>query len=204
VAGSTITKASARVGRREAILAAAARLFSSRGYADTGIDDIGEAVGITGPAVYRHFASKQELLVAVLERAVVHAESIAPGVRSEAGSAEDTLRRVIDELVTACIDDRALTAIYWQQSGNLPDAPRRALERAQRAMIEEFAVIVRAVRTDLTPSESRAAVFAASALMRSVAQRASSLDEPVLHRLLASMAYAALLAGTPREADASS
>jgi len=203
VAGSTITKASARVGRREAILAAAARLFSSRGYADTGIDDIGEAVGITGPAVYRHFASKQELLVAVLERAVVHAESIAPGVRSEAGSAEDTLRRVIDAL-TACIDDRALTAIYWQQSGNLPDAPRRALERAQRAMIEEFAVIVRAVRTDLTPSESRAAVFAASALMRSVAQRASSLDEPVLHRLLASMAYAALLAGTPREADAGS
>jgi AcrR family transcriptional regulator len=197
VVGSTVTKSSARIGRRQAILDAATRLFSSRGYADTGIDDIGEAVGITGPAVYRHFASKQELLVAVLERAVVHAESIAPGVRSKAGSPEDTLRRVIDELVTACIEDRALTAIYWQQSANLPEGPRRELERAQREMIDEFAGILRAVRTDLTPSEARAAVFAASALMRSVAQRSSSLGEDTLHRLLASMAYAALLAGTP-------
>ena len=91
--GSTVTKSSARIGRRQAILDAATRLFSSRGYADTGIDDIGEAVGITGPAVYRHFTSKQELLVAVLERAVVHAESIAPGVRSEAGSADDRIPR---------------------------------------------------------------------------------------------------------------
>ena len=194
---SSVTKTSARAGRREAILDAATRLFSTRGYAETGIDDIGEAVGVTGPAVYRHFASKQDLLFAVLERAVQHAEGIAPGVLAQAGSPGDTLKRVIDELVTACLADRALTAIYWQHSGNLPDDPRRALEHAQRKMIEEFAGILRAVRTDLTPSEARAAVFAASALMRSVAQRSSSLDEGRLHQLLESMATAALMAGNP-------
>jgi AcrR family transcriptional regulator len=48
------------------MLDAAAKLFSTRGYVDTGIDDIGEAVGVTGPAVYRHFKSKEALLVAVL------------------------------------------------------------------------------------------------------------------------------------------
>src|SRR3990172_3114367 len=52
----TSTEVSPSPGRREAILDAATHLFSARGYADTGIDDIGAAVGITGPAVYRHFA----------------------------------------------------------------------------------------------------------------------------------------------------
>jgi len=41
------------------------------------------------------------------------------------------------------------------------------------------------------------AVYAASALMRSVANRDSSLAEPELQRLLASMAHASLLGATP-------
>ena len=39
--------------RREAILDAATKLFSVRGFTESGIDVIGEAVGITGQAVYR-------------------------------------------------------------------------------------------------------------------------------------------------------
>ena len=48
--------------RRELLLRAAADLFAARGFHDVGMDDIGAAAGITGPGVYRHFASQQALL----------------------------------------------------------------------------------------------------------------------------------------------
>jgi AcrR family transcriptional regulator len=184
---------SPRAGRREAILDAATNLFSDRGYADTGIDDIGEAVGITGPAVYRHFASKQDLLVATLERAVEHAAAIVPRVQAEPRSPDEALRLLVDLTVRACIDERALAVLYWQESRNLPAGPRKKFERIQRENIDVFAQLLRQIRTDLTPSEARMAVHAAASLMRSVATRESSLDDATMQRLLSSMAYAALL-----------
>ena len=179
------------------MLDAAAQLFSTRGYVDTGIDDIGEAVGVTGPAVYRHFESKEALLVAVLERAVEHSKSIVPRVRAEATSPEDALTRLVDYTVAACIADRELTAIYWHESRNLPLELRQHFEGVQRKLIDEYAAILRAVRPELTASAARMAVYAASALMRSVANRESRLSEPDLQRLLATMAYAALFAADP-------
>jgi AcrR family transcriptional regulator len=179
------------------MLDAAAKLFSTRGYVDTGIDDIGEAVGVTGPAVYRHFDSKEALLVAVLERAVEHSAAIVPRVRSEATSPDDALARLVEHTVAACIADRELTAIYWQESRNLPEEPRQHFERVQRDLIDEYATILRAVRPELSPSAARMAVYSASALMRSVANRESRLSEPDLQRLLATMAHAALLAADP-------
>jgi AcrR family transcriptional regulator len=55
--------------RRQQILAAAAEHFRSAGYHNVGMAGIAEAVGITGAAVYRHFRSKQDLLLAVLQDA---------------------------------------------------------------------------------------------------------------------------------------
>ena len=54
--------------RRELVLEAAADLFAARGFHAVGMDDIGEAAGISGPGVYRHFPSKQALLETLLDR----------------------------------------------------------------------------------------------------------------------------------------
>jgi AcrR family transcriptional regulator len=43
------------VSRRADILAAAAQLFAQRGYHGTTIGEVGSALGLTGPALYRHF-----------------------------------------------------------------------------------------------------------------------------------------------------
>lgn len=184
------------------MLDAAAKLFSTRGYIDTGIDDIGEAVGVTGPAVYRHFTSKEALLVAVLDRAVAHSEAIVPRVHTEATSPEDALERLVAHTVAECIADRELTAIYWQESRNLPAAPRQRFERVQRKLIDEYATILRQVRPELSPSTARMAVYAASALMRSVSNRESSLSESELQGLLTSMALASLLGADAEPRDA--
>ncbi len=47
----------------ESISNAALRLFSDRGYQATTMDDLGAALGIRGPSLYKHVRSKHDLLV---------------------------------------------------------------------------------------------------------------------------------------------
>ncbi|QEC46195.1 TetR/AcrR family transcriptional regulator [Baekduia soli] len=54
--------------RRERIEQAAVQLFARNGYTATTVEDIARAAGVTKPMLYRHFESKQELCVALLER----------------------------------------------------------------------------------------------------------------------------------------
>lgn len=55
-------------GKREMILNAALDLFSVKGYDGVGVDEIGSAVGIKGPALYYYFKSKEALLDALIEK----------------------------------------------------------------------------------------------------------------------------------------
>ena len=52
--------------RREAILAAARRLFAARGFAGTTMEDVAAATDLTKVTVYKYFCSKQELLGSLL------------------------------------------------------------------------------------------------------------------------------------------
>lgn len=51
------------IQRNEQVARAAAQLFQEFGYQNVSIDRIGAAIGLTGPAVYRHFKGKHEILV---------------------------------------------------------------------------------------------------------------------------------------------
>ena len=48
--------------RRQELLKIAADLFADRWFANVTVDDIGEAAGVSGPALYHHFAGKEALL----------------------------------------------------------------------------------------------------------------------------------------------
>jgi AcrR family transcriptional regulator len=61
----------ARAERREQILDAATRAFARAGYIGTGLDDVAAEAGVTHVILYRHFASKNDLYRAVLDRACV-------------------------------------------------------------------------------------------------------------------------------------
>jgi AcrR family transcriptional regulator len=56
-----------RPTRRAAILRGAGGAFAVRGFADTAMDDVAATARITRLIVYRHFASKEALYIAVLE-----------------------------------------------------------------------------------------------------------------------------------------
>ncbi|WP_166969145.1 TetR/AcrR family transcriptional regulator [Brevibacterium atlanticum] len=85
--------------RRAGILEQSAILFRRRGYSEVGIDDIGRAAGVSGPAIYRHFDGKQDLLDQVIESyldALMQRwdEAIAEGI--EAPILQGVVRSAID------------------------------------------------------------------------------------------------------------
>jgi AcrR family transcriptional regulator len=78
--------------RRESILTAASALFHRSGYAGTSLDDIAGEVGITAPALYRHFHNKDELYVAALELNLRHLEAAV----ASATDARNAVQRLAD------------------------------------------------------------------------------------------------------------
>ena len=53
--------------RRQQILDTAAELFAARGFHWVSVADLGAAVGISGPGLYKHFAGKDELALHLFE-----------------------------------------------------------------------------------------------------------------------------------------
>ncbi len=54
--------------RKEQLLDAAAKLFAQYGYAGATTSQIAKAAGVTEPIIYRHFPSKRDMFVALIER----------------------------------------------------------------------------------------------------------------------------------------
>jgi AcrR family transcriptional regulator len=95
-----VTKATQRqrlpvTERRELVLDGAGRLFGERGYEGTRLDQIAAAAGVTKPIVYRHFDSKRDLYLALLDR---HREDLPGFVATmpAEGTTEERLRPVLD------------------------------------------------------------------------------------------------------------
>jgi AcrR family transcriptional regulator len=57
-----------KAAARERILDAAYELFSRRGIRDVGVDEVIERAGVAKATLYRHFPSKDDLVIAFLER----------------------------------------------------------------------------------------------------------------------------------------
>jgi AcrR family transcriptional regulator len=134
--------------RRALIESAATRLFAARGYAATTVDDIVAAAGLTKPMLYRHFESKQELCVALLER--YRADLIAaPLARYTPGAADRRaqLAPMIDAWLEYVEQHPDAARLLFTPIGGDPEVERvqRDLWARQRdtqtALLREFASI---------------------------------------------------------------
>jgi AcrR family transcriptional regulator len=75
-----LTRAESKARTRLRLLDAAEHLFLEQGYAQTSLEQIAHAAGITKPGIYRHFTSKEDLFLAVRKRKahVVDVPALAP------------------------------------------------------------------------------------------------------------------------------
>jgi AcrR family transcriptional regulator len=110
--------------RKDAITTEAARLFAQHGFSAVGMDDIGAAVGITGPAIYRHFAGKDAVLESVITTLLDLFVAGADEVEAEVGqgsdpAATDPLTRLVATSVTVALDHPSEVATYVRERARL-------------------------------------------------------------------------------------
>ncbi|HET9143843.1 TetR/AcrR family transcriptional regulator [Actinophytocola sp.] len=182
---------SATITRREQILAAAAELFARHGFHGVGIDDIGAAVGISGPALYRHFRSKDamlgEMLTSISEVLLAGGQDRA----ARAGTPEATLADLVRFQVDFALDNPALIAVQERNLGNLADPDRRKVRTLQRRYVEVWVDAIRSAVPATGEPTARAAAHAIFGLINST-PHSRHLDRAQMAELLRGMALAAL------------
>lgn len=179
--------------RREMIFAAAAELFGRQGYRATRIGDIGAAVGMSGPAVYRHFASKEALLGELLERFIARAHADLRTALEGGGAPRERLQRIVLASVRHAVEETDLVEMANREISHLPADARRRVLRRQRAIVDAWIEVITALRRDLSPEEARVIAVGVASL---VATAARVRELPVERRVerIACMAMAALTA----------
>lgn len=186
--------------RRDQILATAADLFAARGFHGVSVADLGAACGISGPALYKHFASKDavlaEMLVSISEELLgVGRERVA-----SAADAEDALAALVDWHVDFALRHRPLIVVQDRDWQSLAPEAREQVRRLQREYVDLWAAQLRLVHPDLDVDRARAMAHAAFGLINSTPHSGLLPDAP-MRSLLASMALGAL--GLPRRPVAS-
>lgn len=157
--------------RRELILEHAMALFRSRGFRGVGIDEIGEAAGISGPTVYFYFDDKADILVDAFERAGTR---VVAGVRealSGASSAQDALDRLVASYVEVAGDTVDLIVVTSREGHALPASARPRLRRRRREIRDAWVVVLRELRPDLTEGAARTLFAGVLPLINRMAQR---------------------------------
>ncbi len=86
--------------KRQEIIDTAAKLFSEKGYAATGIIEIGDTVGLAKGALYYYIKSKEKLLVEIQERVLDPLLSAAEKIADLDASPVAKLRLLSEELLT--------------------------------------------------------------------------------------------------------
>ena len=95
-APTSTRRSRAKSDRRTQLISAAERLVAERGYLAVRLEDIGAAVGVSGPAIYRHFPNKEALLVELLVGISTRLLAGATSVVADAEEAAAALDGLID------------------------------------------------------------------------------------------------------------
>jgi TetR/AcrR family transcriptional regulator, cholesterol catabolism regulator len=132
------------VGPREAIMDAAMHLFGKQGYTGTSMRDIAGAVGVLPGSLYAHIASKEALLVDIVEDGINRfLAAVRPHAESDATPASRLRAMVIAHVaVVADNPERSLVVFHqWRFLGddNIQAAigKRRDYEQAYIGVIED-------------------------------------------------------------------
>jgi AcrR family transcriptional regulator len=179
--------------RREQILERAAGLFAARGFHGVSVHDVGAACGISGPALYRHFPSKDAMLAEMLGGI---SERLLGEARARTASTADpreALAALLDWHIDFALDHRALIVVQDRDWDSLPNDARARVRRLQRSYIDLWVEQLQQIRPTLERGHAQARVRAVFGLLNST-PRSGRLPDAQMRELLTSMGSAALCA----------
>jgi len=177
-----------RGARGKRIIDAAELLFFERSFDGVGVDEIGRAAGVSGSAIYRHFASKDEILSVMFDRAV---DSLLVLVPTHHDDAQAQLHDLVHAHIGFAQTNPRLAAVWAREQRCLADPYRRAHQRRQQAYLQIWSSCLSRCYPHRSTDEIATAVRGVQALLLAEATRASS-PSPAAARVLAGIALAGL------------
>lgn len=177
--------------RRRELMSIAAAAFAEHGFLSTTMDDIGQRAGVSGPALYHHFASKEallgEMLVDVSERLLIGAQRIRDA------AASDALRQLVAAHCAFAVAEPSLITVQFRDLVNASPEARHTVRKTQGRYVRVWIEVLQTTRPDLDRRRATAAVLAVLGLMNST-PFSGGLGRAPLTKLLEQMSMAGLAA----------
>jgi AcrR family transcriptional regulator len=174
--------------RRAQLAEAAAQQFYRLGFYRVSMADVAAAVGVTAPAIYRYFGSKQELLAAAIGSGL---DTVAEALDRAAGA---PLADFMNAMAGVAIARRDLWILLQREQRQLSPAQRQPLEEQFEQIVRPFRALVRRDRPDLAAGDSGLVTTAILAVLASPSVYRVPMPKRDQQRILAAAAQAACYA----------
>jgi AcrR family transcriptional regulator len=190
VAGSSRPPVRRPRNRKAQLAEAAAELFRKHGYHQVSVNDIAQAAGVTGPAVYRHFRGKQDILAHVLLSGMDTFGLVTERALATPGTPADQLAALLHAVAELAVDRREITALWRWEGRHLAGADRSKIRHRGAEVIAQWGIALRDVRPDLAPADAELLGWATLSVYGSVSVHHTSLPRKRFGELLARLAAA--------------
>ncbi|WP_424385211.1 TetR/AcrR family transcriptional regulator [Mycobacterium sp.] len=190
--------------RKAQIARASAESFSALGYHAVSMEAIAAKVGISAPALYRHYASKYDLFrgaVLALGQQLVDCTDFADAEPMAADPAA-TLDRLVEALIDVTLANRESGGLYRWQARYLHSEDQSTLMDQLRVVNRRIQRPLMVIRPTLTSSHRWMLSSGLLSVIGSIVDHRVALPPDEIHALLAQAASALLHAELPKPADA--
>lgn len=130
---------------RDELLGKAADLFARRGYANTTIQDIAQALGLSRSSLYHYFPSKDEVLRALIEAATAGSYGFLARLRDDTSlSAAERLRQAVLSSVARRLEGGSTMRVVERLEGDMPQELLEQFNSVRRQILQFYIDIIEA------------------------------------------------------------
>lgn len=123
------------MGREQTILSAATGAFAEKGFHGVSMDELGRRAGLSGPALYRSFSGKDEILATLLNEALDELMTATISIHEDPAL---DLDRALRHHIHFSATKGHLVGLYQREVRSLSDPWKRPFDRRQRQYIEKW------------------------------------------------------------------
>ncbi|MFV0298852.1 MAG: TetR/AcrR family transcriptional regulator [Hyphomicrobiaceae bacterium] len=146
--------------RKRALIMAAGRVFGTKGFHNTTLDDIAQALSVTKPALYRYVESKHEILFECHRMAVGMAEEALTEAQQNASTPLARLRQFAALYIRKMTSDLG-TCVVLTEYYSMTPKHTEVIQRRRRVLDSELRGLVQQAMDEgqIAPCDSKLAVF---------------------------------------------
>ena len=152
---------------RDELLRQSARLFAERGFRGTSVGDIGAACGVSGPALYKHFRGKQDILGRLLVDISRQLLDGAREVLAAAGAPGDAVRGLVEFHADFALAEPDLIRVQGRDLDSLRDDEQAQVRRLQREYVALWCATLQRLDPSLSAEAARVRAHGVLGLLNS-------------------------------------